>query len=190
MLGAASRLGPVGHLPAGRDADKEDDMPRGPARSAYGETRMLGEYLAFQYPNYEVWQRMRLGALLPATPEEALTEDELALVGVFRRWADAVAVGAGELVVIEAKMRSSPGAISQLQLYDSLVPHTPELVDYLGLRRRLELVVAIDDPAVRRLAAVHNVGVRVFRPDWLPEWAAAMHRREVRPPRDFGTVGV
>lgn len=160
-------------------------MPRGPFRSAYGESRMLSEYLAWQYPDATVYERMRLGALIPRTADPTMTAEELAMVGVFRRWADAVVVSRDELVVVEAKMRSAPGAVAQLELYEELVPLTPELVPFLSLPLVLELVVAIEDPAVRRLCERKGIRCRIYKPDWLPVWVSALHRNEARPPRDF-----
>ena len=117
-----------------------------------------------------------------------LDEADRTMLGTFRRWADAVVVSREELVVIEAKIRSMPGAISQLQLYGELVPQTPELRPYLGLPRVLELVVAVEDPAVRRLAERSGIRHRVYRPAWLPIYLEQLKRRETRAPRDFGTA--
>jgi hypothetical protein len=148
---------------------------------------MLGEYLAFQYPNDNVWERLRLGPLKAVGSPEGWTEQEMAMSGVFRRWADAVVQTPSELIIVEAKMRSAPGAVAQLLLYQELVDLTPELDAYRSLPQVLELVVAIDDPAVRRMAERQGIRVRVFRPDWYAAWAEALTRRAVRAPRDLTT---
>lgn len=163
-------------------------MPRGPERYPFGETRMLAEYLAWQYPNAIVWERMRLGPLRPASGEGERSAEELALLGVFRRWADAVTVSSSELVIIEAKMRSVPDAVAQLLLYRDLARLTPELVDYRDRPLVMELVVAVEDPAVRRLCEQMGIRHRLYRPDWLPAWSASRHRREARAPRDLSSA--
>ena len=160
-------------------------MPRGPLRSPWGETRLLSEYLALTYPEDLVFERLRLGAAAPLMPSAEMTPAELAMVGVFRRWADAVVVTPEDLIIVEAKVRSSPTAIGQLTLYQTLLASTPELKPYLARRQVLELVVAVEDPAVSRLCASNGIRCRVYRPAWLPEYLAALGRRETRPPRDF-----
>ncbi len=164
-------------------------MAQGVPRFTYGETRMLTEYLAFQYPEARVWERMRLGPLEAVGGAEGWTEEELAMSGVFRRWADAVVLLEDELVIVEAKMRSAPDGVAQLLLYRDLAQLTPELAPYLGRPLVLELVVAVEDPAVSRLCAQQGVRQRVYRPDWLAQWSSSRHRREARPPRDFSSAG-
>jgi hypothetical protein len=165
-------------------------VPPNKVRYVYGETRMLTEYLAWSYPGAIVWERLRLGPLQPTSSAEGLSPEELSMMGVFRRWADAVAVTRDELVLIEGKMRSEPGAVAQLLLYRDLVSLTPELNDYRDRRLVLELVVAVEDPAVRRLCDQQGIRHRVFRPDWLAQWSAGRHRREGRAPRDLGAAAV
>ncbi len=142
---------------------------------------MLSEYLAARYPHDQVRMRVRMGTVqLPATgglPEK----DARAVNHVFLRWADAVVVTPAELVVIEAKMRADPSAISQLELYRDLVPLTQELLPFLGRRIVAELVVSIEDPAVTALAQRRAIRVRVYKPAWLGDWAAARRRNESRP---------
>lgn len=160
-------------------------MARGALRSAYGETRLVSEYLAAQYPSARTKERVRLGPVVALTPDSNLSEADLKMVGVFRRFADAVAITPNELVLIEGKMRSNPSAVAQLLLYQELVPLTFELYDYLSLPLVLEMVVAVDDPAVRRMAERAGIRVQVYRPDWLPQWVAAVSHREAVPHRDF-----
>lgn len=163
----------------------EVHMARGPARFAYGETRFVSEYVAARYPDAIVKERMRLGPLVPLSADSDLTDAELKMVGVFRRFADAVVITKSELIVVEGKMRSTPGAVAQLHLYQELLDSTFDLYDYLSLPRALELVVAIEDPAVTRMAVTFGVRVATYRPAWLPQWMAALHPRESTPHIDF-----
>lgn len=162
-------------------------MGRGPARSAYGETRLVSEYMAAAFPDALVKERVRLGPIVSLTPEAELTDAELKMQGVFRRFADAIAVTKTHLVVVEGKMRSTPGAVAQLHLYESLLDDTFELYDYRNLPHRLIHVVCIEDPAVTRMAEKFDVEVVVYKPDWLGQWISAMHPRETTAHRDFVT---
>ena len=152
-------------------------------RSPFGELEMVSEYVARHYPNDEARFHVRLGAPTQATAAQLPAGVAKAIRMAFARWADAVVITPTELVVVEGKMRSDAGAISQLELYGDLVPYTPELAEFTGRRTRLELVVCIEDPVVTRMAEARRITVRVYRPSWLPEWIEKRNRRESRPRR-------
>lgn len=152
----------------------------------YGEMRMVAEYVSRAYPDALAMMRVRLGTLLPNTPRPNLSEEEQAMLGVLRRWADAIVVTPRELIVVEVSIRSDTGDPSKLLVYGRLVPHTPELREFLDRRLVLELVVAVEDPVVTQVA--HELGIRtcVYEPRWLPQYLAQLHRRERRPTQARG----
>ena len=156
-------------------------MPRGTDLTKFGEMRMVAEYVQRTYPQGLVFMRLRLGVMEPDVGPRTLSPEEMAMLGVFRRWADAVVVTQDELIVVEASIRSDSGDPSKLVLYGRLVPSTPELKAFLNRRLVLELVVAVEDPAVTALAREMGIRVRVYPPPWLPEYLAQLHRRERRP---------
>lgn len=163
-------------------------MPRNTDFTKFGEMRMVAEYLRDTYPDAQVFMRLRLGTLQPDRAGEDLQEDELRMLGVFRRWADAVVVTPAELVVVEVSIRSDTGDPSKLVIYGRLVPHTPELREYRDRRLVLELVVAVEDPVVSQLAREFGIRTRTYRPSWLPEYMAQLHRRETRPAQVRGLL--
>lgn len=150
---------------------------------------MVAEYLIKTYPRDLVFMRLRLGTLQRESPGQDLSPEEAAMMGVFRRWADAVVVTPRELIVVEASIRSDTGDPSKLVIYGRLVPQTPELRSYLDRPLVLELVVAVEDPVVSQMA--HELGIRtkVYRPPWLGEYLAQLHRRERRPTQARGLLG-
>lgn len=145
---------------------------------------MLADYVADHYPDADAYFRQRVGPITTLTASDGLTDAERGMLGSFRRWVDVVVVTATEVVVVEAKMRSKPDALAQLRLYRDLVLATPELQPFLDRPLALELVVALEDPAVTRLAREFGVRHRVFKPAWLAEWLAQVRPREGRAPRD------
>lgn len=149
---------------------------------------MVAEYVSSRYPRDLVFMRLRLGTAQREGPGPEISDKESAMMGVFRRWADAVVVTPRELVVIEASLRSDTGDPSKLVVYGRLVPHTPELKQYLNRPLVLELVVAVEDPVVSQLAQEMNIRTRVYRPRWLPEYLAQLHRRERRPSQARGLL--
>ena len=165
-------------------------MARNTAFTKFGEMRMVAEYLRDNYPDDVVFMRLRLGTLEPDGGGQDLTEEERRMLGVFRRWADAVVVTPREVVLVEVSIRSDTGDPSKLVIYGRLARHTPELAEYLTRPLVLELVVAVEDPVVTQLAKELGIRTRVYRPPWLPEYLAQLHRRETRPAQVRGlTVG-
>jgi hypothetical protein len=143
------------------------------------EEEMLGEYVAARLPGARVMMRVRLGPEMTARPgQPPLDQAERRFLTGFRRWADAVAVDGGRLLVLEAAMIPQPGDISLLEHYCELVPSTPDLDELATLPCVGRLVWAIDDPAARKLAVRHGLEVDIFRPSHWLEFAAAKIAQE------------
>lgn len=164
-------------------------MPRNTDFTKFGEMRMVSEYIERTYTNDIAFLRLRLGSMVPDGPRPGLTPQETAMLGVFRRWADAVVITPDELIVVEASLRSDTGDPSKLVIYGRLVPHTPELQEFRDRRLVLELVVAVEDPVVRQVAQELGIRCRVYEPKWLPQYLAQLHRRERRPVQARGLTG-
>ena len=146
------------------------------------EQRLVSEYLAEHYGRYETMTRVRLGSINPALHPEKLTTAELRAVGVWRRWADAIVVMPDKLVLIEAKIRPNPGVISQLELYEHLVPLTPELKEHKAKRIEKVLLLCINDPVVVSMAREKGIKVVHYKPDWVDEYLDILYPRERRAP--------
>jgi hypothetical protein len=150
------------------------------------ERRMLAEWLADRYPDAEVWQQVKLGAYQSAFGNENLTQSEQRYVGVFRRYADALVFTPSKLILIEASIPPKPGYISQLKLYHSLVPLTPELGNYRQLPIEMVYLVAFEDPVVTALARREGILVEVFRPQWVSDYIAELEANKRTPIRSGG----
>jgi hypothetical protein len=150
------------------------------------ETRLVAEYLAMVWPDARTRQRVRVGRTPAELPLRGLDESELAALGVWRRWVDAVVELDDRTILIEAAVVPDPGKISQLDLYRYLYPLTPEFYD----RRRLPvdglLLCAVDDPVFRRIAADRGYGVYVYRPPWLDGYFDRLFPRQRRAPLPSG----
>lgn len=149
------------------------------------EMRMVSEFLAAHYAEYSFKTRVRLGSLHPKLHPEDLTEPEQRMLGVFRRWADAIVFMPDRLVLIEVAIRPSPGDISQLGLYERLVPHTPELAEYKQLPIEKLLVYAIEDPLVVSMARDQGIRTVYFRPGWVEDYLKILYPRERRSPLTY-----
>lgn len=153
-------------------------MPRQKRRWQPREQRMVSEWLAKNYGQYSYRTRVRLGSIHPTLHPERLSAEERNLVGLWRRWADAVVFLPDRLLLIEAKIRPEPGVISQLDLYSSLLPQTPELAEWQHLPIEKVLLYAIDDPALIALARQHGIRCIMYQPEWLDDYLRILFPRE------------
>lgn len=142
------------------------------------EMRLVSEYLAQQYSEYPTQTRVRVGSIHPDLKPGELSEPEHRMVGVFRRWADAIVYMPDRLILIEAAIRPSPGDISQLELYEYLLPHTPELAEHKGKPIEKVLLWAIEDPPIAVMARDRGITVVYFHPSWVDDYLKILYPYE------------
>jgi len=141
---------------------------------------MLSEWVTKTQAGKRVLQRVRLGSPRPEVPRPEMSPEEVAMIGSWRRWADAVILEEDHVTIIESAIRPDPGKISQLELYAMLFPHTPELKAWAGLPLTLILLYAIEDPATIMLARQKGILCIEYKPYWLPSYMQALMPRERR----------
>lgn len=153
------------------------------------EMEMVSEYLATFYPQAFTMTRVRLGSIPHSELLPLLEDHEVRTLSVFRRWADGIAVTDQALVLIEGVIRPSPAKIAQLQLYRRLIPHTPELQQYLPRAIEMELLYAIEDPLVVIMAREAGIKPVFFRTRSVAEYIKRLMPRERRAPKVPPEVG-
>ena len=147
------------------------------------ETRMIGEWVATTFPDVEWATNVRLGSLTPRNDRGQFTREELRALGVFRRRVDAVVYLPDRLLLVEAVLAAQPGKLSTLQLYEALVPQTPELAAYRELPVQKVLLFCIEDPVLTELARQQDILPIQFVPSFFDEWFAKLRLRDQRAPR-------
>lgn len=144
------------------------------------EMQMLAEWLTKTQRGKRYMTRVRLGSPKPSAPAAELTPEEAAMVGSWRRWADAIILEDDKVTIVEAAIRPNPGKISQLELYKMLFPHTPELRAWRELPVHMILLYAIEDPATNLLARQKGIKTIEYKPEWLPAYLETLMPRERR----------
>ena len=144
------------------------------------EMQMVTEWLTKTQIGKRWMTRVRLGSPKPAVPRPEMSVEEIAMIGVWRRWADAVILEDTKVTIVEASIRPEPGKISQLELYRVLFPHTPELAAWRGLPIDLILLYAIEDSATILLAREKGIKCIEYKPFWLPAYLQTLMPRERR----------
>ena len=125
---------------------------------------------------------MRVGAVPSKLHPEQLEPGEVRALGVWRRWADAIVFMPDRLILIEAAIRPSPGDISQLELYEHLLPQTPELAEHKNKRIEKVLLFALEDPVIVSMARERGIKVVYFHPHWIDDYLKILYPRERRTP--------
>lgn len=149
------------------------------------ERRLITEYCIQVYPDATHLFNVRVGGHHPSLHPEALSPSERRLIGIFRRWVDALVIRPHELVLIEGAIYPDMGDISKLKGYAYLIPFTPELKPYQNYTLSLEYVTPILDPFVKMMCLDNNIRYVVFRPSWIESYLRELSPRKQRPPLTF-----
>lgn len=166
---------------------------RGPKRrNMFGETRLLSEWLAREYPGRRWHLQFRVGSL-PARPGAPLrdeAEERLARNAV--RHADAVVEPPPNVVLIEATMFRASEKVGKLLEYMKLWPGTPEASEWAGAPLLPVLLTGQHDPTAEDLCRELGIRYVFFEPAWIDEWYALYPRRRRRatPPGTLTSLGI
>lgn len=144
--------------------------------------RMLSEWLVKTYPKDYYVTRVRLGRVPAVLITADMPEEEARMLGVWRRWADALVIKPDRLILIEAAIRPDPGDISKLQLYASLLPCTTEYEEHKDKPIELLLLYSLEDPVIVALAREQGIRTVYYKPAWLSDYLAILYPRERRAP--------
>ena len=97
------------------------------------ESEFLLKYLWYEHRTDPQWRRVRVGLV----PDHELAR----MYAVTLRWADAIVLHKGEVLIIESKLRADLGAVGQLLGYKELFRVTPEFSAYKDWPIRLQLLI-------------------------------------------------
>lgn len=122
------------------------------------EARLVNEYLMKYWPNTIQWKRVRVGP--------SRNQEEAKMYQVLQRWADAILWNGEEIIIIEAKIRPTAGAVGQLEHYIELFPQTPEFKRYWNKPIKGVLLVAMPDVELASYATSKGLEYTVYQPDW------------------------
>lgn len=147
------------------------------------EINMIAEWLGKTFPDVEYRTMVRLGRIQPRLPDGTYTVEEERMLGVHRRFADAIAILPDRLLLIEAVMRCDPGKLTVLELYEMLLPNTPELQQFSELPIQKVLLYAIEDPVVCELARRKEILAVHYVPTFFERWMTTLKARHQRAPR-------
>jgi len=146
------------------------------------EAEYVSEYCAATFPGSTVVFHCRLGTWPGPLTAAELSPEEQAMLKVRMRWADAVVILPGMLVVIEGKLRASEflKGLGELQLYTHLVRHTPEFAKFKDRTVVGRLLLPFEDPAVALMARQNDIEVAIHKPTFWDAYLTAIQPRQAR----------
>jgi hypothetical protein len=133
------------------------------------EQKYIGEWIGRNFPNAQkVFYQKALGDL--AWRYAASSPFEYTYYLRFAKRCDAVVITPEEVVVVEAETRRPIVGLSELDVYKSLLPETPDFKPYLiGRSVRLVLLTPIPDEEVMRECVKKGIEYVVYFPEWIRE---------------------
>jgi len=131
------------------------------------ERRLLAEYGAFNWKGARVIYNPRLGPvplqaigmLAPNVPAAALSS--------YRRYPDALVIWPDRILMVEAKIIASGGAVGMLEEYLLLWPNSPDYQAEVLKPIQGAILTAFTDPIARQLAASHGMQWLIYSPSWI-----------------------
>ncbi len=144
------------------------------------EERLVSEYLERTWPKARKVVRVRLGQVQALLPTEVLSQPELNMIGVLRRWADAVVLLPDRSIIVEGAILPDPGDISRLLYYEALFKRTPEYSDRWPLPVEKVLLLAIPDPLLVSLGSASGVRVVTYTPAWIQAYVESLSKNKQR----------
>ena len=149
------------------------------------EAEYVSEYIQKFWPKRLYILHFRItGPPQPAIREE-LSPEEIRMLRVWARWADAVILVPPVVYVVEAKLRASEyiKALGELLYYLEAIKRNPEINWKEFKEVKGILVIPIEDPILTTLARKFGIRVDVYTPSFWREFVASQPARFVAPKR-------
>ncbi|MHA1409322.1 MAG: hypothetical protein ACTSQY_03200 [Candidatus Odinarchaeia archaeon] len=118
------------------------------------ESELLKVWLWNKHREDVQWRRVRLG-VVPG-------KQEAKMYSVLLRWADAIILKDGKVLIVEAKLRPDPKVTGQLELYEKLFRVTPEFKYYWSWPIRKVLLTSIMDLEMLAFVTEKNIDYELF----------------------------
>jgi len=140
-------------------------------------TMLLREWAALRYPDARLVEQLRLG---PTQAKLLGVEVSPALEAALRveNWyADGVLVLPSEVLIIEAKVKATPGAVGQVKFYVRQAFATLDLQRYMNLPFTPVVLFAEDDAAVSQFCRNEGCRVEIYTPHWIADYLTQVQFR-------------
>lgn len=133
-------------------------------------TELLREWALKRYPGRAYFENLRLGPTEAHVNGVAISAAFERMLRVENWYADMVIPLDDSLLVIEAKVKATPGAVGQVLFYQRLLMATPALQEHMVKPTLAVVLFAEDDTAVSNFARGMGVRVEIYTPMWIEDY--------------------
>jgi hypothetical protein len=145
---------------------------------------LLREWAAKLYPGAQLLEQYRLGPTRAFLPGIQLTPGLERALRVSNWFADGLLALPDKTLIIEAKVRPTPGAVGQILFYQRLAMQTPLLQQRIAIPIVPVLLWAERDDDVANFARQFGCRVEVYVPLWIVDYLqlVQLRNRSTAPP--------
>jgi hypothetical protein len=149
-------------------------------QNVQAETRLLAEWIAARHPDDAIRTHVYVGPITTGLGKIEYDPTTFAMLGVRRRWADAVILYPDRTEIIEAKVVPDVSVIAQLSLYVQIFPSTDEFRDRRTMPVLGRIVMAVSDPSLALLIQKAGLTPEIFHPAWVDSYLGTKEARHAQ----------
>jgi hypothetical protein len=131
---------------------------------------LLREWAAAKYPGVVLREQLRLGPTESQLAGRTVSPAMQRMLSVYNWYSDGILVLDDQVLCIEAKIRATPAAVSQVEFYLQQMIRTAELQPFMNRPFVPVVLWAVDDPTVSNYARGRGVRVEVYTPSWIEDY--------------------
>lgn len=143
------------------------------------ERQMRAEYIVKYMQGKQWFTEYPLGRVVPLQQAATMTYAQLHAFDNRKARADLLVCYPDHLEIMEFKIVDAIRRWCPILMYRELVPETDTLRAYWNMPVKLILIVAIDDPVLKRTVEKYGIEYRVYVPEWLPKYMETLRPRDL-----------
>ena len=144
---------------------------------------LLREWAPLKYPQGQLFENVRLGPTQAKLVGVEVSPGFARALMVELWYADGLIVLPDQVLVVEAKVKATPGAVGQVKFYIRQLMRMPEMNDLLRLPLIPVVLFAEDDDEVTKFCRQEGVRVELYTPAWIVDYLNQVQfRNRITPP--------
>jgi len=143
------------------------------------EDRLISEWLAKTYPGVEFRMHVRLGPDDMRDEGGKFSPSRIRMHQVYKSRCDAIVFLPDRLILVEAAVIMTPTKVTQLELYQRMIPTTPDLAPWRHLPIEPLLLYCVEHPMLATMAREKGFRTVQYIPDWLPDRLSRLEGKEI-----------
>jgi hypothetical protein len=140
-------------------------------------TLLLREWAATRYPGVRLNEQVRLGPTEAKLVGVDVSPSLERALRVENWYADGILILPDQVLIIEAKVKATPGAVGQVKFYVQQAFATPDLQAFMSIPFNPVVLFAESDEAVNRFCRGEGCRVEIYTPKWIADYLTQVQLR-------------